>query len=101
MMRKDNNMVFIIIGFFILVYSTKNFKNGFSIYLAFKLFLVTNITLISVPGIPLLTLEMFLTIMFVLLFFLKGKKYQRAHMRFPYRFPFWLLIICWTISSIF
>lgn len=94
-------MVFFIIGFLILFYSIINFKKGFSLYLTFKLVLVTNITLISIPGIPLLTLEMFLTLSFILLFFSRGAKYQNAAMPFPYKIPFSILFICWLISSVF
>ena len=73
-------MIFSIIGFLILVYGIKDFKKSFEIYLVYKLILVTNITLISMPGIPLLTVEMFMTLVYVLVFFSKGTQYQFAHM---------------------
>lgn len=94
-------MIFYLIGLAILIYAFVNFKNGFILYSTFKLVLITNITLISIPGIPLLTLEMFLTLMFILLFFINGAKHQYAHMFFPYKLPFLILFISWTISSMF
>ena len=75
-------MVFILIGFLIIVYALQRFKKGFFIYLAFKLLLVTNITLISMPGIPLLTLEDFMNIFFVLyyiLYFGSSQKLAKVH----------------------
>ncbi|MDB7984037.1 O-antigen ligase family protein [Faecalicoccus pleomorphus] len=92
-------MIFSIIGFLILIYGFKDLKKSFEFYLVYKLILVTNITLISVPGIPLLTVEMFMTLVYIVAFFSRGKKYQFAHMKFPYRIPFAILVICWLISS--
>lgn len=94
-------MIFYLIGLVILLYAFVNFKSGFMLYSAFKLLLVTNITLISIPGVPLLTLEIFLTMMFILLFFINGARHQYAHMPFPYKLPFFILFICWLISSVF
>lgn len=84
-----------------MIYGLKDLKKSFELYLVYKLILVTNITLISVPGIPLLTIEMFMTLVYIAAFFSKGRKYQFAHMRFPYRVPFTLLFICWIFSSMF
>lgn len=94
-------MIFSIIGFFILIYGIKDFKKSFELYLVYKLILVTNITLISMPGIPLLTVEMFMTLIYVLVFFSKGTQYQFAHMKFPYKAAFGLLFVCWLLSSMF
>ena len=93
-------MIFLLIGFLIIIYSLFDFKKGFSLYLAYKLLLVTNITLISIPGVPLLTLEMAMTIVFILIFFFKGNKYQYAHMHFPFFIPFIFYSIALIISSI-
>lgn len=94
-------MIFIAIGIIIALYGFYNFQKGFILYLAYKLVLVTNITLVSIPGIPLLTLEMFLTMWYVILFFLNKKKYQFAHEPFPLLGVFASLTMCWLISSIF
>lgn len=94
-------MIFAIVGIIILLYSTKNFKKGFMIYLTYKLLLVTNISLVSIPGIPLLTVEMFMTLVYIFLFFSQGKKYEYAHMKFPFRVVFLCLFACWFLSAIF
>ena len=94
-------MVFILIGVLIIIYSFFDFKKGFSLYLCYKLVLVTNITLISKPGLPLLTLEMAMTLLYLFMFFLTGKKYQSAHKKFPLTIPFVLYCISMIISSCF
>jgi hypothetical protein len=94
-------VVFFFIGLLIIAYSWVDFKKSFQIYLAYKLILVTNITLISVPGIPLLTLEMFMTLVYIIAFFFNGKRFQSAHAKFPYRIPFIFLFISWLLSAIF
>ena len=65
------------------------------------MFLSTNITLLSLPGIPILTLDLALSLYFIVLFFFKGKKVQNAKCRFPFRIPFVFLVFCWTLSAIF
>ena len=47
-------MIFTLIGIIIIIYSFKNFKRAFLWLLVYKLLLVTNITVIALPGIPLL-----------------------------------------------
>ena len=62
-------MIFLVIGLFIILIGIKKLKKGFCLFLFYKVFLVTNITIISIPGVPLLTLDLFMTIVFLLLFF--------------------------------
>lgn len=65
------------------------------------MFLNTNITFISIPGIPILTLDMVMSLYFVInIFFHKGK-YQAAKSEFPYKNAFLLLFFCWFISAVF
>ncbi len=94
-------MIFILIGIVIIIYSFFNFKKGFSLYLCYKLMLVTNITLISTPGLPLLTLEMAMTLVFMFMFFVHGSKYQRAHTKFPFAIPFLIYGVVLLASSMF
>lgn len=94
-------MIFILIGISIIIYSFFNFKKGFSLYLCYKLILVTNITVISTPGLPLLTLELAMTLVYIVLFLAHGSKFQRAHMNFPFAVPFALYAGVLIISSIF
>lgn len=94
-------MIFYILSALIIGYSLINFKKSFMLFLGFKMFLNSNITLISVPGIPILTLDMAVTLYFILnMFFHKGK-YQMAKKEFPYRNAFLLLFMCWFISAMF
>lgn len=93
-------MIFIVIGIFIIFYSFINYKKGFSLYLCYKLILVTNITVISSPGLPLLTLEMAMTLIYIILFIFNGAKYQRAHMKFQFTLPIWLYVASLFISSL-
>lgn len=94
-------MPFIIIGCLIMLYSLRNFKKGFILYLAFKLILVTNITILSIPGIPLLTVEDFMNIFFVLLFMYRGRGLNISKICIPFKLPFVFMIISITISMIF
>lgn len=91
---------FYIIGFYILATAFVNYKRGLIYFLGFKLFLVTNITLISIPGVPLLTLDMFMTLVFILLFLLSGSKNQHAYAPFPYKRIFLCLAVMWAISAV-
>ena len=94
-------MVFLLAGLLLFVYGIFNFKKAFILFLVFKLLLVTNITIVSEPGLPLLTLELGLTIGFVILFFIKGLKVQNAHMAYPLFVPMAFYVLSLTASSIF
>lgn len=94
-------MIFLLSGLLLFIYGVFNFKKAFILFLVFKLVLVTNITIISVPGLPLLTLELGLTIAFIILFFLKGLKVQNAHMAYPLLIPLTFYALSLIVSSIF
>lgn len=94
-------MIFTVIGILILLYGFYDLKKGFLAFLVFKIILVTNITLVSLPGVPLLTLDMFLTMAYFGLFMVRRKNLSYTHVPFPYKKPFILLMISWTISTIF
>lgn len=94
-------MIFLIIGLIIIFVGTRNLKKGFYFFLFYKVLLVTNITVLSIPGIPLLTLDMFLTAVFLLLFFLKRQKMQLEYVPFPYSKPFKWIAISYFLSTLF
>ena len=94
-------MIFILAGCGIIFYSFFHFKTGLLIYLCYKLLLVTNITVISAPGLPLLTLEMAMTFIYIIAFFFTQKKYQSAHEPFPFKWPFLLVTLSMLVSSLF
>ena len=94
-------MIFILIGIIIILYAIKDYKKALIIFLAYKLFLVTNITIISIPGIPILSLEDFMNIFFVCLYFTKIKLLKKSKLTIPYQVPFVLMFISITLSMIF
>lgn len=94
-------MVFTAITLLLVLVGLVNFRYGLVFYLTYKLILVTNITLISLPGVPLLTQEMFLTMWFLVLFLFKGKSVRHARTELPFKIPFCLLVASWTLSAVF
>lgn len=94
-------MIFLLIGLIIIFIGTRNLKKGFYFFLFYKVVLVTNITVLSVPGVPLLTLDMFMTIVFVFLYFQKGQKMQLEYVPFPYSKPFKWMAISYFLSTLF
>lgn len=76
-------MIFNIIGLCILLYSLARFRKGLILFLIYKIVLVQNITLISIPGIPLLTLDDFMTIAILVIYAFKRKKLRRTKQSFP------------------
>lgn len=94
-------MVFNLIAVLIIIYSCQNYKKAFFIYLIYKLVLVQNISLVSVPGLPVLTLDMCMSFWFLLLYLFRGSKKYDSHTTFPYTVPFALWIVSWLLSSIY
>ena len=94
-------MVFYIIGLILIIYSFKDFKKSFFLYIGFKFFLNPNITIISIPGIPQLSLDLGLMIFYFFMFFTKKKKLEKAKISFPLITPFIILIISSFSSSLF
>ena len=55
----------------------------------------SNITLVSIQGVPILTLDLFMTLYFIAhIFFHKGK-YQSAKRRSPLKTAFMMLFLFW------
>lgn len=99
-------MIFQLIAFIIILYSFKNFKKAFLLFLLYDLFLNTNINFLSIPGVPILTVEDVLIMVFAAEFFIKygtnkGGPYVQTRNNFPFKTPFIILTISWTISTIF
>lgn len=94
-------MLFTAITLLLVLAGLVNFRYGLVFYLTYKLILVTNITLISLPGIPLLTQEMFLTMWFLALFLFRGKSVRNARCTLPFKLPFSLLVVSWALSAVF
>ena len=94
-------MIFSIIGALICLFGLINYKKGFFVFLLFKTILVPNINIISLPSLPMVTLELFLSIYFFVLYCIHGKKYSSAKISFPYSVPAVFLMMSWFMSSIF
>lgn len=94
-------MAFFIIGLLIIIYGVYDYKKAFFTYLIYKVFLVTNISIVSLPGIPMLSLDLFMVISFYILFFCKRKNLVEECTPFPLNKAFKLLAFSWLISSVF
>jgi hypothetical protein len=92
---------FLIIAALLILYSLKNYKQVFFLFLAFRLFLNNNINLINLPGVPLLTLEVFMSIFFALLYVIKRKRYSRVITTSPLPFnkAFIWVLLSYVVSS--
>lgn len=94
-------MLLIIIGFVVLIIGYINFRSGFLWFMVLKIFLNQNISLLDIPGIPLLSMDMFMTLYFVVLFLFRKKDFSKCRFEFPYIIPFVCLFISWCLSAIF
>ena len=94
-------MVFLLIGVVIPLVGVRNFKKGFYLFLFYKLVLVTNITVIALPGIPLLTLDVFMTMMYFLLYYYNRRKIQTESLPMPYARPFWWIAVSYFLPTVF
>ena len=99
-------MIFQLLAIFIILYSFRNFKKAFLVFLLYDLFLNTNINFLSIPGVPILTVEDVLIMVFAVEFFIrygtnKGGPYAQTRNNFPFKTPFIILTISWTISTVF
>lgn len=92
-------MIFILISIFLVFYSLFKYKKAFMLYVIYKVILVTNMTIISIPGIPLLTCEMFADLCFLFIFLIKFGIPKKIN--FPYFIPFLLLGCTYIITSCF
>lgn len=94
-------MIFLIIGLIIIFIGSRNFKKGFYYFLFYKVCLVTNITVLSIPGVPLLTLDLFMTVAFLFMYYVKREKMQLECVSFPYSVPFKWIAISYFLSTLF
>lgn len=94
-------LLFCFIGILIVLQGLKDFRKGFLWLLIYKIFLVQNISLIDIPGVPLLTMDVGLTLFYVFLFQIRKTSCSKTRVPFPYTKPFTFLAISWTLSAIF
>lgn len=94
-------MIFLLIGLLIIFVAIRNYKKGFYYFLFYKVCLVTNITVLSIPGIPLLTLDLFMTMVFLALYYKDKGKIHKEVLAFPYKKPFIWIAVIYFISTVF
>lgn len=94
-------LIFYLISIIIVILGIKNLKLGFLWLLIFKVFLVQNISLIDIPGLPLLTVEVGLTLVYVILFLQKRRHIGSNPISFPYKVPFIIIAVSWFLSAVF
>ena len=94
-------MIFTIFGLMVCAIGILNFKRGFLFYLTYKIILVSNINVLSVPEIPMITMDMFLSLYYLVLYIVRGKNYKGAALRYPFsRAAIWL-VLSWFFSCFF
>lgn len=94
-------MVFSILGILIILYAFIDYRKSFLFFLIFRMFLTGNIIFLSVPGIPALTMELFMIIFFLLMYPFLGRKNEISTQKFPLKLPFYLVLISMCISAYF
>lgn len=99
-------MIFQLIAILIIIYSFINFRKAFLTFMLYDLFLNTNINFLSIPGVPILTVEDVLIMVFAAEFYIKygtnkNGTYAQTRNNFPFKTPFIILTISWTISTVF
>ena len=93
-------MIFLIVGFFIWLYSLKQLKKAFLFFLIFKVFLVTNINVLSIPGLPMLSLDMCLTLWFFFWIFKRRKSGVYCCKKMPYIKPMFFIALVYFLSTL-
>lgn len=94
-------MIFLFIGALICLLSLNHFKQAFLTFLIFKVYLVTNICILAIPGVPMLSLDVGMTLWFFFWIYKKRKNLSFNQQPIPYGKCFNFLAITYFISSLF
>ena len=86
-------MIFTLIGLLILLYSSFDLKHGFIIYMIYQMVWFPNAKLLIIEGVstPSIPIYMFMSLGFVIIYFVKGGFRERL-VSFPYMLP--LILLC-------
>lgn len=84
-----------------MLYSLKNFKKAFFSFLIYQIYWFYLAEIISVSGLPTITIGMIMNAWFLVLFIIKREKYINTSVRMPYTTPMLLilfssLVTCFT-----
>lgn len=78
-----------------------DFRKSFLLYVLLKVFLNQNINIINLPGVPLLTMELFMNTCFFVYFIFFQRKIFYNKERFPLKIAFILCLTSILISTVF
>ena len=93
-------ILFLFIGFLLVLYAFFSYKKAFIAFIAFGLILNQNINLVNLPGLPLLTLNLSLCLIFWVLFLFKRTRIDRCREPFPLKTAMLLLAGSVFLSSL-
>ena len=93
-------LLFLFIGFLLVLYAFFSYKKAFIAFIAFSLILNQNINLVNLPGLPLLTLNLSLCLIFWGLFLFKRTRIDRCREPFPLKTAMLLLVGSVFLSSL-
>jgi hypothetical protein len=78
-----------------------DFRKAFLLYVLFKVFLNQNINIINLPGVPLLTMELFMNVCFFVYFIFFQRKTFYSEEKFPLKMAFIYCLASIFISTVF
>lgn len=94
-------MIFFAISLILLLQCTcGNFKKGVINILALKLILVQNMTIVSTPGVPLLTVNLFTSMALYAIYRYRRKKIVLEARKFPFKKAFICLCVAMGVSTL-
>lgn len=86
-------MILLIIGFIIMLYSLINFKKAYFTFLIYQIFWFYLAEVITISGLPVITIGMIMNAWFLIFFLVYRKKYIRTQVKMPYTIPVVLIIM--------
>ena len=94
-------MLLISIGFLIMLYSLVNFKKAYFLFMIYQIYWYYLAEVITISGLPVITIGMIMSFWFFLIFLIKRKRYIRTKVRMPYTVPlvmimFSMLVTCFV-----
>lgn len=94
-------MIFNVVGLFILLYAFVDYRKSFLMFLIFKMVLTGNILFLSLPGIPSLTMDLFMILFYLVMYYFLRKKKEYSNQQFPLKLPFALILLSMCLSAYF
>jgi hypothetical protein len=92
--------IYLVIFLPLVIYMFYDFSKAFLTFSFLKIFLNQNINLVNIPGVPLLTIELFVNICFALYFF-KNRKRLETPEKFPLKVGYIFVLVSTCVSTVF